>query len=246
MAAETFEIPPVSTRDILLGSGPRFARDALGPMLAFYAAWKVWGLVAGIVVSTAFAVAAAVWERRHERTGLMARIGLGMVLVQALVGLLSQSEVAYLAQPVLISGCYGLAFIVSAAIGRPLTGAFAGEMYPFPDEVRSSATFRRIFGTEAVVWGSYLLIRSVVRLATLTGESVEAFLVATVVTGVPFTVALMGWSVWYAVRGFRRSEEWGPAIALLEAEGISVFDDVAPEPAPSVGPEVAVESAVGA
>jgi hypothetical protein len=26
----------------------------------------------------------------------------------------------------------------------------------------------------------------------------------------------MGWSVWYATRYFRRSEEWGPTIAALE------------------------------
>ena len=245
--ADTFEIPAVSTRDILLGSGPRFARDAMGPMLAFYAGWKLGGLVLGIVLSTVLAVAASVWERRHERTGLMARIGLGMALVQAVVGLAAQSEVVYLAQPVIISACYGLAFIVSAAIGRPLTGAMAGEMYPFPDEVRASATFRRVFGMEAIVWGVYLLGRSALRLVMLTG-SVEAFLVVNAITGIPFTAGLMGWSVWYGVRGFRRSEEWGPVIALLEAEGASplVLDDVAAEPAAGGGPGLAVEGAVGA
>ena len=25
-----------------------------------------------------------------------------------------------------------------------------------------------------------------------------------------FTALLMAWSIWYGVRGFRRSEEWGP------------------------------------
>ena len=34
---------------------------------------------------------------------------------------------------------------------------------------------------------------------------------------VPFTAALMSWSVWYAVRYFRKSDEWGEAIRLLEA-----------------------------
>jgi intracellular septation protein A len=242
--AATFELPPVSTRDILLGSGPRFARDAMGPMLAFYAGWKLGGLAVGIVLSTVLAVAASVWERRHERTGLMARIGLGLAVLQAAVGLLSRSEIVYLAQPVLISGLYGVAFVVSAAIGRPLAGAMAGEMFPFPDDVRSSATFRRVFGVESLVWGAYLLGRSVLRLAMLSG-SVEAFLVINAVTGVPFTAALMGWSVWYGVRGFRRSEEWGPVIALLEAEG-SVLDDVAAEPTAGGGPGLAVEGAVGA
>ena len=43
--------PPgrVSFGALLLGSGPRFARDALGPVLAFYVAWKLAGLLAGVV-----------------------------------------------------------------------------------------------------------------------------------------------------------------------------------------------------
>lgn len=33
-----------------------------------------------------------------------------------------------------------------------------------------------------------------------------------IVTGIPFTAALMSWSIWYGVRGFRRSAEWGWAL----------------------------------
>jgi hypothetical protein len=44
-------------------------------------------------------------------------------------------------------------------------------------------------------------------------QSVDAFVVVNVVTGAPFMVALMVWSVWYATRSFRRSEEWGWALA---------------------------------
>jgi hypothetical protein len=40
------------------------------------------------------------------------------------------------------------------------------------------------------------------------------------VTGVPLTALLMGWSVWYAVRYFRTSAEFGEAIRLLEAEAL--------------------------
>ena len=42
-------MPPVRARDLLLGSGPRLARDAFGPMLVFYVGWRLWGLVLGIV-----------------------------------------------------------------------------------------------------------------------------------------------------------------------------------------------------
>jgi intracellular septation protein A len=212
-----FRLPEVSTRTILLGSGPRFARDAFGPMLVFYAGYKVSGLLAGIVASTIASFVAYRWERSHDRPGLMARIGLALVLLQAAVGIISDSTVAYLAQPVLITGVYGLAFVGSAVFGRPLAGMFATEMYPFPDEVKSSVTFKRAFSRISLAWGLYLVLRSVVRIGTLTSGDVDAFIVVNMVTGIPFTAALMGWSVAYAVRFFRNSEEFGEAIKLMEA-----------------------------
>jgi intracellular septation protein A len=225
---DTFTVPPVQTRDLLLGSGPRMARDAFGPMLAFYVGWRLFGLVAGILVATIVAVAALWSEQQQGRRGLMARIGLGFIVIQAAVGLVSGSEQLYLAQPVLVSGLYGVAFLGSVVIRRPLTAAFAEEMYPFPDFVRESDTYRRAFSNISLVWGVYLLGRTALRLATLADSSVEAFMVVNFVTGVPVTAFLLSWSVWYAVRYFRRSEEWGEAIRYLDslaAEG----------PAPAVG-----------
>lgn len=214
-----FHLPPVSANSILLGSGPRFARDAFGPMLVFYAGWKVSGLLTGIIASTLASLVAYRWERAHDRRGLMARIGLALALMQATIGVASDSTVAYLAQPVLINVAYGLVFVVSALVGRPLAGIFATEMYPFPDEVKASDTFRRAFARISLAWGAYLLVRSAIRLATLTGGNVDAFIAVNVATGVPFTALLMGWSVSYAVRFFRRSAEWGDSIRLLEAAG---------------------------
>jgi len=62
-----------------------------------------------------------------------------------------------------------------------------------------------------------LVSRSVLRLIVLVALGVDVFVAVGFVTGFPITMALMSWSIWYGVRGFRRSEEWGPAIAELEA-----------------------------
>lgn len=37
----------VTVKGLLLGGGPRFARDAFGPVLAFYLGWKLVDLVRG-------------------------------------------------------------------------------------------------------------------------------------------------------------------------------------------------------
>lgn len=213
---DTFELPAVRARDLLLGSGPRMVRDASAPMLAFYLGWRSAGLYAGMALSTAASLAALVYERRQGRQGLMAQLMLGFVVFQAVVGVASGSERLYLAQPVLINAAWGFAFLGSILVRRPLTAAFAEEMYPFPDEVRSSDTFRRAFSQVSLAWAVYLLARSGLRLAMLATASVDAFVAVNLATGLPITTVLMGWSVWYVVRFFRRSEEWGEAIRLLD------------------------------
>ena len=163
----------VTFRGILLGTGPRFARDAFGPVLAFYIGWRLAGLWVGVAAATAVSVAAWQYERRRDRAGVVARLSLGFVIVQATIGLISQSATVYLAQPVLLAAAFGIAFLVSAAIGRPLAGVFAGEIYPFPPEVRESATFVHVFVRVSIAWGVYQLLRSGIRLLALVGGGVE-------------------------------------------------------------------------
>jgi intracellular septation protein A len=205
-------LPEVSARSILRGSGPRFALDAGGPVLVFYAGWKVSGLVVGVVAATIVGLGAYLYERHRERPGVMVRVALAFVIVQAVVGLAAGSAKVYLAQPLLLNGALGLAFLVSVFARRPLAGAFAAEMYPFPPQVAESETFRRVFTGVSLAWAVYLLARSALRLFTLE-MSVDAFVAVNLATGFPLSASLMAWSVWYGVRGFRRSEEWGWALA---------------------------------
>ena len=209
----------VSVVGLLLGSGPRFARDAVAPVLVFYAGWKLLGLTAGIVGATALALVIFAWERRKARTGLGAAMGLGIVLTQAAAGLATGSAVAYFLPGVIANAIYGLAFLASVVIGRPLAGVFAQETYPFPPAMRASVTFRRVFSRVSLAWGIYLVLRSAVRLLTLSWRDVGLIVAVNVLTGMPFTAALTAWSIWYGVRGFRRSEDrsWALRLALLLA-----------------------------
>jgi intracellular septation protein A len=213
---DAVELPPITVRSILLGSGPRFARDAFGPVLTFYVLWKLAGIVWGILAATAVALLALRFERSRDRSGILVRLALALVLIQAVVGIVTRSAELYLIQPVIISGLWGVAFIGSAVIGKPLTGVFANELFPFPDEVRRSETFRRVFGRLSYAWGAYQLFRSGLRAATLLGLGVDLYVVVNLATGVPMIIGMMSWSIWYAVRSFRRSAEWGWAIEAME------------------------------
>jgi intracellular septation protein A len=202
-----FQDRPVRT--LLLRSAPRFARDAFGPVLAFYVGWKLIGLGAGVAAATVLSVAAWAWERAHGRPGVSARIGLAIALVQAVAGLVSGSAVLFLAPPVIVNAAYGIAFLSSVALGRPLAGLFAMETYPFPPDVRASAPFRRTFGHISLVWGAVLVMRATLRLAVLVLSTVDVYIVMNIVTGAPLTIALLVWSTWYGVRALRRSAEPG-------------------------------------
>jgi hypothetical protein len=203
----TTAVPRASVSAILLASGPRFARDSILPPLAFYAAWNVLGLRVAILSATA--AAAAIWwsERGRGRTGVGASIGLAIAASQALAGLTTGSAVAFFAPGVLVNALYGMAFFVSVLLGRPLAGTFASETYPFPPDVRASATYRRIFSRVSLAWGSYLLLRSGVRVLALVHGDVNVIVMVNVLTGVPFTAGLTTWSIWYGVRGFQRSHD---------------------------------------
>ena len=202
------DLPEPSFRSIFLAGAPRFARELFGPVAAFYVGWKLGGLVVGIALASTVGIALDLYERRRGRAGALALVSVAFVLVQAVVGLVADSAVVYLAQPVLVGAIWGVANIGSALVGRPLAGMFADAWYPFPPEIKASRTYRRVFGVESVVWGVYLLARSGIRMAVLATGSLGAFAVIQFATGVPFTVALVAWSVSYAVRSFDRSDEW--------------------------------------
>jgi hypothetical protein len=181
-------------------------REGFLPLGAFYAGLELSGLTAGIVASALASVLIYLYERRRGRDALLVRLSLGFVAVQSIVGLVANSAVVYLAQPVLLAAAWGLAFFVSIAIGRPLAGALACAWYPFPRWLKESADFKRVYTVESLVWGAYFLGRSALRLAVLLNGSIGGFLVITFLTGTPVTILLLVWSIRYAIRGLAETE----------------------------------------
>jgi hypothetical protein len=73
--------------------------------------------------------------------------------------------------------------------------------YPFPQWLRDSKQFKRVYAIESVVWGAYFLGRSAVRLLVLLHGSLESFLLVTLLTGTPAMLLLLAWSIRYSLRG---------------------------------------------
>jgi intracellular septation protein A len=206
-----------SVRVVVRRAGPRLVRDAFGPLAVFFAGWKLIGLTAGIGLAAAFGAAVFVYERRQGRPAMIVRVALVLIAVRASVGLSSGSATAYLAQEVGIDVVLGCTVLGSLTTRRPLASWFAEEIVSLPQELRDSETFRHAMRTITAVWGLYFLARALVRLTALLTLSTDRFALVIALTDVPFLIALLAWSVYYAVGAFRRSPLWGPLIVAAEA-----------------------------
>lgn len=207
------ELPDPTWGSMLRRGLPLLVVESAVPVAVFYGAWRVTGLVGAVICGTLVSLAIAGWQLRMQRGGGVAAATAVFVVIQALVGLAAHSAAVYLAQPVVVSACWALAYFVSALIGRPLVGIFAQLWYPFPPAFRASAPFRREFGMQSVVWGVYCLARAVLRLVVLLDSGVGGFLLVSVLTGAPVLVVLVLWGIWHARRTFSRLDDM-PAAAL--------------------------------
>ena len=197
--------------------GPELARDGFGPALVFYVVWRTAGVSAGVVAASV--VAGGLWlvSRRRGGRGVLPTISLGIVLVQAVVGLATGSARLYLAQPAIVGVVVGLVFLGSALTRRPLAGLVAADLLRAPPDVELTPAFQRAFRTITLVWGAYLLLRAVGRLLVLGFASVEWFLVVTAVTGAPVMAGLALWSIVYATRALRSDDAGAWLVARTRA-----------------------------
>src|ERR1700704_1655398 len=198
---------PPSVAGTLRRTGPRVARDGFGPLVAFFAGWKLVGLVAGIAAAVLVAILLYQYERRRERPGMVVRLALGLVLIRAVVGLISGSASTYLAQEIAIDTLLSSAFLGSLLVRRPLTGFFAAELFPLPDELRRHPVFLHTQRVITLAWGVYFLARAGVRLVAFESLSSSGYVLVVALSDVPFLLALLAWSVWYGSRALRRELE---------------------------------------
>jgi hypothetical protein len=124
------ELPEPTWRSVLQRGLPQFVGEAVAPVLVFYAVWTVWGLAPAVAASTVVYLTLAAWVLRRGHDLTLIAVGAAFVVIQALVGLASHSATVYLAQPVVLSALWGLAFFVSIAIGRRLGSRLARPSAP--------------------------------------------------------------------------------------------------------------------
>lgn len=216
---ETIAFAPASVGAVVRRAGPRLVRDAFGPLACFFAGWKLIDLSAGIALAAAFGLAVYVHERRAKRPAVIVRIALVLVAVRASVGLSSGSASTYLAQEIGIDTLLGCVVLGSLRTGRPFTSWFTAEVFPIPEEIARTDTWRDAMRFTTLVWGCYFFARALVRLAALLTLSTNAYVLVAALSDAPFLIALLAWSVYYTTNVFREHPQWGPLLAHAQAGG---------------------------
>ncbi len=182
---------------LLRSVAPRLLRDILGPPLAFYPVWKASGnVLAGVAVATVVSLGIYAYERGRGRPGLIARVVLLFILAAAIVGIATDSATAYLIQPAVLGVINGALWLGSVALGKPLAGTFAREIFPVEDEIAESEAYRSVFRRVSVWFGIFFVVAAMIQLVVLLIFGVGAFL-ATRVADALSILAMIGLSVRY-------------------------------------------------
>ena len=209
---------------------------SLLPVVLFYVGFRTWGFSASVVIVLAWSAAVFAWHYRRTRgADVFSATTFAFACVKACAGLVSQNPWLYLAWPSLENVIYGSAFFGSALLGRPLLALYAERLYPIPETVRGSATFRRAFLIASAGWLVGHGLRAVVRLwlLSMTRSGIlplELYLVADTVAGWPINVSLVTFTAWFPLRELRRAGFMSVApreITTLDAVEIAV-EEAAP------------------
>jgi intracellular septation protein A len=213
---ERVALAPTSIGAVVRDAGPRLLRDGFGPLAVFFTGWKLIDLTAGVALAALFGVSVFAHERRRGRPAMVVRLALILVAIRATVGFSSGSATVYLAQEIGIDTLLAGAVFALLISGRPFAGYFAADIFPLPEEMRDSDTFREAMRSITIVWGTYFLARALVRLVALLTLSTDRFALVIALSDAPFLVAILAWSVYHTAGAFRNSARWAPIIQAVE------------------------------
>lgn len=190
---------------MLLRGFPRLLLNSLAPIGGFYLGDRLSGLIAGIVTASLASLGLFAWERRKGRPGVLARLSLVVVLLQAVVGLGSHSAFVYFLPSIAVDLAEGTAFCASALSRRPLAWHLAREILPLPQHLINQPDVRSMFSRVTLIWGGYFTLRGLACLSVLSLSDTSTYLVTRVLLDLPVVIPLLGGSLTFVLARLDRT-----------------------------------------
>jgi intracellular septation protein A len=185
---------------VLRAGVPRIVLSSVAPIAGFYVGSRVAGVSGGIAVATLASLAVFVRERRGRRPGLIARVSLAVVVLQAVLGAVAGSAFLYFLPKALVDIAFGAAHFRSCLTRRPLASTLARELTPVPPALASQPHVQRLFVQITLAWGTYFTLRGVVTLTVLAMVSTDTFLLVRTLIDAPTVIPLIAVTLGVALR----------------------------------------------
>src|SRR4051794_27064629 len=137
---------------------------SLLPVVLFYIAYQTLGFSAAVIIVLTWSALVFAWHyRRTGRADVFSATTFGFACIKAVAGLASQNTWLYLVWPSFENVVYGVAFFGSALLGKPLLALYAQRLYPIPEAVRTTPTYRHAFLVASAAWLCGHCLRALVR-----------------------------------------------------------------------------------
>jgi hypothetical protein len=232
--------PRARVQAFLRKNGPgialEFAVNFALPILVYDLAKPRLGEVNALIASSAPPILWALIEfARRRRVDFISMFVLAGIAL-SLLAMLGGGSVKFLQlRERLVTAAIGLAFVVSAFIGRPLIYEFArasmrrnqsAELETF-EARRHEAGFKRTMKVMTLVWGFGLLAEAGVAVVLVWNLTIKQYLIVGPVIGYGASGALGLWTFFYV----RRARRLGDARRAADAASPSTSDAAAPAPA---------------
>jgi len=172
------------------------------PVAIFYGLSRVadpWVAILGGFIASAVVY----WfNRRDTLMGMLTLFGFAVVTVSAAIGIISNSEKAYLASGPAADFLFVPLYAVSIFLKKPLIGAIAREMFPrYAGHIPIGAP---VFVALSVFWAAHDIVQGVARVYLLQELSVGEYIIWSRVLNWPFTAVMLWASVYFVMRAAKR------------------------------------------
>ncbi len=162
---------------------------SIAPVLAFLALTRVadaWGAVTGGFVASLLVF---VLTRRDRLIGVLSVFGLTVVGVSAALGIVWNSERAYLASGPASDFLFVPLYLASISLRRPLVGSIVHEL--FPGRFTVVPANHRVFVRLSLGWAGFDVVHGIVLTALLLNVGVVEYVVWSRVIGWPTTGTML-------------------------------------------------------
>jgi intracellular septation protein A len=185
----------------------RFLLVAILPIVAFYFAFRWYGVVPGILAgSTISLVALTVQQRRLRRIDPIALIPMLVISINGSVAVIFESIEVYLLAPSVENVIWMAVLAGSVVIRRPLAEIIGNELRLIPERWRGTPEVRRLMSQVTLLWAAGALVKAAVRPVLLYSLSLEVFLVTIVLATQGLNVLMIAATFWWSSRAARRAE----------------------------------------